>query len=277
MGLFDAAEAALAGLAVRVAALEGGTVEPPVEPPPVTYTPSGEVRITSGAALSTLSWTGLDVGVWGEGSVGASISDCRADGCRFGIKIGSGPTTRGLSIARYISTDTRIPLFLADTEDATITDLDLAGRVGTNGDHCIYMERGNKRLTGRNWNLRHGADYCLHFYDGTFSGTYTSEDIDLEHITLDATGGGHYPLCIIGYRRVTIRDLTMIGTADGPCIMLKDCQDVLIEDFAAQGGYSLVYSHGGVSGVTIRNGSYPGTKPLISGVTSGVTFEGVTR
>ena len=269
MGLFDAAEAHLAGLEARVAALESPA-------PPVTYTPSDEVCITSGATLSALSWSGLDVGVWGEGSEDASVSDCRADSCRFGIKIGSGPTTRGLSIARYISTDTRIPLFLADTEDSTLTDLDLAGRVGTNGDHCIYMERGNKRMTGRNWSLKHGADYCLHMYDGTFNGTFTSEDIDLEHITLDATGG-HYPLCIIGYRRVTIRDLYMKGTADGPCIMLKDCQEVLIEDFAASGGYSLVYSHGGVSGVTIRNGSYPAGPPLISGVTAGVTFEGVTR
>ena len=44
-----------------------------------------------------------------------------------------------------------------------------------------------------------------------------------------------------------------------------------------RGGYSLVYSHGGCSGVVIRNGTYPAGKPLILGTAAGVTFEGVTR
>jgi uncharacterized membrane protein len=96
-------------------------------------------------------------------------------------------------------------------------------------------------------------------------------------VTLDATGGW-LPLVVMGFRRVTLRRVTLITQAtDGPCIMLGGCQDLLIEDFDASGGYSLVYSHGGVSGVTIRNGSYPAGKPLILGTTAGVTFSGVAR
>lgn len=278
MGLFDAAEAAITDLAARVAALEGGTVEPPVEPP--TYTPSPALILRSGDVVAGKSFTGYDYavnaasGAYNQAVTNAAVRDSRFDGCKFGVKVGTGPVSSGIALERLVARDCRIPLMLADMQDSTLTDLDLEGRPGSTTDHCLYLERGIKRMTGRNIRLTQGGGYCLHMYNPS---DVPGEDITLEDVTLDATGGW-LPLVIMGFRRVALRRVKLITQAtDGPCIMLGGCDDVLIEDFEASGGYSLVYSHGGCSGVVIRNGSYPGSKPLILGTTAGVTFEGVTR
>ena len=283
MGLFDLAEAHLAGLAVRVAALEGGTAEPPVDPPvepPVTYTPSPALILRSGDVVQGKSFTGYDYainaasGAYNQAVTNAAVRDSRFDGCKFGVKVGTGPISSGIALERLVARDCRIPLMLADMQDSTLTDLDLEGRPGSTTDHCLYLERGIKRMTGRNIRLTQGGGYCLHMYNPS---DVPGEDITLEDVTLDATGGW-LPLVIMGFRRVALRRVKLITQAtDGPCIMLGGCDDVLIEDFEASGGYSLVYSHGGCSGVVIRNGTYPAGKPLILGTTAGVTFEGVMR
>lgn len=278
MGLFDAAESALAGLVARVAALESGTVEPPVEPP--TYTPSAALILRSDDVVAGKSFAGYDYavnaasGAYNQAVTNAAVRDCRFDGCKFGVKVGTGPISSGIALERLVARDCRIPLMLADMQDSTLADLDLEGRPGLTTDHCLYMERGIKRLAGHNIRLTQGGGYCLHMYNVADE---WSEDITIEDVTLDATGGW-LPLCIIGFRRVTLRRVKLITAAtDGPCIMLGDCQDLLIEGFEASGGYSLVYSHGSCSNVVIRNGSYPAGKPLILGTTAGVMFEGVTR
>ena len=97
MGLFTAAEAALADLAARVAALEGGTVEPL----PVTYTPSPALILRSGDVVAGKSFTGYDYavnaasGAYNQVVTGAAVRDSRFDGCKFGVKVGTGPVLRG--------------------------------------------------------------------------------------------------------------------------------------------------------------------------------------
>ena len=273
MGLFDVAAQKLADLEARVAALEGATE-------PIVYEPSDGLFLWSGDVIDGKSFTGIDYavnaasGAYNTAVTGATVSRCYFESCRFGIKAGSGPVCSGLTFDRLVARDCRMPIFVADVVDSTFTDLDLEGRPGETRDHCMYLERGLKRLTFRNLTLTKGGGYCLHMYN--VSGV-RGEDLLFEDCVLDATGGW-LPLVIMGFQRVTLRRVTLITDAtDGPCVMLGDCADCVIEDFDARGGYSLVYSHGGCSNITFRNGTYLAGSPLILGTTAGITFENVVR
>lgn len=284
MGLFDAAEAAMADLAARVTALEGGTVEPPVEPEPepVTYTPSGTLTLATGSVIERKSFTDLAMGIKGtsnSGSIainGAAIRDCLLTRCADGIKIGSGPQSSGITIERVTAVDCIAPLFLANISDSTFTDLTIDATPAGGYDHCAYLERGLIRCTFRNMRLTRGGGYCLHLYHETGA---DCEDLLFEDCVLDARGGGKRAMVIYpGVRRVTMRRCKFLIDSNEPVIVLAGAVDVLVEDFEAQGGYALVegvYSNS--TNVVFRNGIYRSSAPFVVGKTAGISFQSVTR
>jgi hypothetical protein len=283
MGLFAAAEATMADIAARVAALEGGAVEPPVEPPPVTYTPSGTLTLATGSVIERKSFTDLALGIKGtsnSGSIainGAAIRDCLLTRCADGIKIGSGPQSSGITIERVTAVDCIAPLFLANISDSTFTDLDIDATPAGGYDHCAYLERGLIRCTFRNMRLTRGGGYCLHLYHETGA---DCEDLLFEDCIFDARGGGKRAMVIYpGCKRITMRRCKfLIDRADEPVIVLAGAVDVLVEDFEAQGGYALVEGfYTNSSNVVFRNGVYRSSSPFVVGKTAGISFQNVVR
>ena len=280
MGLFDTAAQKLADLEARVAALEGATE-------PIVYEPSATHILKTGDAVERKSFTDLTYGILGHSNSGgvaingAAIRDCLITRCPDGIKIGSGPQSSGITIERVQVVDSAAPLFVANISDSTFTDLTLDGRPTNGYDHCVYAERGLLRCTFRNIRMTRGGGYCLHLYNGAYNGSNGSEDLLFEDCVLDARGGGARALVIYpGYKRVTLRRCKLLSDrTDQPIISMYGATDILIEDFEAEGGYSLIEvpSSGACSNVIFRNGTYPAGPPLIYGPTTGITFANVVR
>lgn len=272
MGLFTAAEAALADIAARVAALESGTVEPPVEPP-WEYTPSQPVTVFSGDVVERKSFASQTYpinfasGAHSQAVIGATVRDCLLTDCSRAVKIGSGPTCSGITIERVNAVRCGVTVYMADVTDSTVSDVD--------GEGLLYIERSVSRCSFRRSRFRLGGQYSCQMYNESGG---TAGDLLFEDCIFDARGGGNRALFVLsGYPRTTFRRCRFYVDQNEPIIVLNGATDLIIEDFEAEGGYALVYSHGSCSNVVIRNGSYPAGNPLILGTTAGVTFSGVAR
>lgn len=273
MGLFDAAEAAITGLAARVAALESGTVEPPVEPP-WEYTPSQPVTVFSGDVVERKSFANQDYpinfasGAHSQAVTGATVRDCLLTDCSRAVKIGSGPTCSGITIERVKAVRCGVTVYLANVTDSVISDVD--------GEGLLYVERSVSRCTFRRCTFRLGGQYSCQLYNESGA---ESTGLLFEDCTFDARGGGNRALFVLGgYRDVTFRRCEFfVDKANEPVIVLNGARDVLFDGFEAEGGYGLVHNLGGCSGVQVRDGVYRSSAPFVVGGSSGITVSGVVR
>jgi hypothetical protein len=264
MGLFDAAEAAMADLAARVAALEGGTVEPPVEP---ELTDSPCLVLWTGDDVDSLRITGTgrdgpDICINGSTNAhsipidGASVRRCFLQTAGYGIKIGSGAVAKNIVIADVTTRDCGDGILIAQVEDSLFERCDIEGG-GTGHDHGVYLERGCHRLTWRNCRIKTcGEGYGLHCYSES---DLVTDNLLFEDCVID--GGPHgQPLVIANeFAHITFRRCTFI-TSGGVCVRLGGCHDILFEDCDAEGGYAMIgtYANYWCSNVTVRRGSYRG-------------------
>jgi hypothetical protein len=289
--------ALLEDLDARVAALEGATTQPepvpepepaepepepePAEPEPEpepvpepTPVPADALNLSAGLSLrsgkiyaGSISGSG-EHGVYGSNITGTTIVEAAASGFRFGIAIWGG---KAVLIDRF-SGQCRTPIYAAGLTDSELRELALVSVSKDKLDHPLYLESACRNIKGRDWHLTAGAGYALHLYgEGTLS-----EGLEAENVYLDARTG-LYPVVIHNWRGVHLRGLESHAAAGRAHFDLWDCSDVIVEDFQAEGGASLVqHLRGTCSNVVFRNGTFKGPRLLPDGKPiAGVTFENV--
>ncbi len=224
----------------------------------------------------TLSDLTLRAGGYRDNVSGLSLpgaQNCKAinlhfEGLVYGMKLGSGSVASGWEISDIVIRDTEMPMYVSYVHDSSFTRLDLqAVHLATTGDHAMYLERENRRLTFNDCALYGGSGYCLQLYLETGS----SSDISFNNLLLDATTG-RYPLMIgAGFSDVSFTNSTFVAGSDSGVIRFYGGSNVAFDGFAAYGGTVLALVAGSVDNVVLRNGNYTG-----SDLGSGVTFENVT-
>lgn len=279
MGLFDAAEAAMADLEGRVAALEGETVEPPVE-----YVDSPALTLASGQTIANKRIAGTQLiainttsNASGQPTNDATVRNCLLDGQPFGLKVGDGPTSYRMLVDGLVVRNSRQPLYTGYLRDSVFRNMDLQSVTGDEAkDHAIYLCQGCYDLTFECLTLSADWGWGLHLY-----GDSPSERLTFDDVFVDGKGTGRGVIILSGYKDITIRNLKMVRLATNyPAMQLGDVRNVLIEDFDVQGGNALLEC-GGWAGtpvnVILRNGIYRGTGPLTVGAVDGITLENVVR
>lgn len=279
MGLFDAAESALADLEGRVAALEGGTIEPPIE-----YEDSGPLTLASNQTIANKRIAGTQLiainttsNASGIVTNDATVRNCLLDGQHFGLKVGDGPTSYRMLVDGLTVRNSRQPLCLGYLRDSVFRNMDLQSVTGNEAfDHAIYLCHQCFDLTFEHLELESDGGWGLHLY-----GDSPSERLTFDDVFVDGKGTGRGIIILSGYKDITISGLTMVNlVTDYPAVQFGDCENVIIENFDIAGGDSLVYA-GGWAGipvnVTLRNGIYRGDGPLIAGDATGITLENVVR
>jgi hypothetical protein len=207
------------------------------------------------------------IGIDASGSQGGVIRDVRLENLAYGLKIGSGPQTRGLSVDGVVATNNSQALFLANVSDSNLRNLDLqcysvADAPSGSKNHVIYLERGNHNLLFTNVTLSGGSGQTLQMF------CYENRDEPSDDITFDGLtirDSVHGPIVISGgYSRVTIKNLRATASgADFPVIQLYgDADNIVIDGFECWGGQALLGTADGplphARNIVLKNGIYHG-------------------
>ena len=130
--------------------------------------------------------------------------------------------------------------------------------------HALYLEGGNHGLTFNSVKARGGSGWTVQLY------TETGPSDEIVFNGLDATG---YPVYVgIDFSNVTIQNAVVVGKSGEGCFSLNYCDHVTIDGFTASGGDSLVKAeYGAPSNVTLRNGTYQGSRMVTGTITNLVT------
>lgn len=306
MGLFDAAESAMADLEGRVAALEGETVEPPeTDWPPETWpTVPDSSYIEEGDEYVCLD-SGMDIhdrlvygpypgdpSYYGYNSASNEYSRPFSNvklkhiwfqHCQYGIKLGQGAVASNLDFDDLVIRDCRQGIYMSQVEDSTFTRLDVESLTGNaQYDHCLYLSDALKNLTFQHLHLTADGGWGLHLYNGYWYANQIdalrSDGMTFDDVLIDGGGTGHGLIVCGGYKNITITNLVMKNITPGyNCIQIEDGTNVVIDGFDIEGGYCLFEATDVNYSVTLRNGIYRGSGPLVQGNQTGLTLENVVR
>jgi hypothetical protein len=256
MGLFDTPNAAFAALESRVAALEAGTVTPPVEPPvePDWTARTSDLLIRTGDVIEYTRWTGPGpasslIGMYGTGINGATLRHLEMTGCAYGAKFGGGAVSRNLDCSDWVSRNCDQGLYLGCVEDSTFERLAItAYRLSTSspGNHCLYVERANKRLTFRDLILggQYVRGWALQVYMDSTAASDRCSDLLFERVTIGTQAYPVLPMCIYRTDRATVKDATVYGKSGEACFRVVDSTAVRFENVDAFGGDAFLENSG---------------------------------
>lgn len=166
--------------------------EPPPPPPPPTEWTNYQktVELQSGALFQRArftrpSWV-AESGVVGTGFKLATLEDVEFSNLRYGMKIGSGDQSEGLTVTRAVMRNVQQGMFLANLHDGLFENVDIEARTtgSTAKPHCLYIDQGCKDLTFRVLKLRGGLGQSIHCYmdKGTWGEAIKFYEVDVENL-----------------------------------------------------------------------------------------------
>jgi hypothetical protein len=209
------------------------------------------------------------IGIKVDGCTGVTIDDCAFNNLWYGVKIGTGYQSSGLTFTNSKAVNNCQALFVACLSDSTFQNLDLGvDSTGTWGkNHVVYMNRDNHNLTFSNVTLTGGRGQALQLYMETQDTGDTSDNITFSGLTITTSYG---PIVISqNYKGVKFTELKATGGPTASVIQAYGAAaNVSVNGFTCSGGMALVGSSdatdataltGDATGWVVSNGTYKGT------------------